>query len=90
MKKQYDAATLHKMAMQLDNKITRTSFGKLPLSNERSAEDRSFQRAARDKQANLYQEGLSKVENIGKHSPGPVYEYKDTIKYKKVSIDIRD
>jgi len=82
----YSEKELHAIAMKLDRAEARTSFGRLPLSNERSAENRSFQKAARDKGANLYEENLSKIANIGKHSPGPVYEYKDTIKYKKVSI----
>ena len=29
---------------------------------------------------------LTKTDNAGKNSPGPVYEYDDEIKYDKVSI----
>ena len=39
----------------------------------------------RDDGAKLFMGELTKTDNAGKHSPGPIYEYQDEIKYDGVS-----
>ena len=69
----------------MDSKQAHTSFGKLPLSVERTAEAYQFPKAKRDEAAKLFLGELTKTDNAGKNSPGPVYEYQDGIKYDSVS-----
>jgi hypothetical protein len=69
------------LALQLDSKQARTSFGKLPLSDEKSQPVFGFTQAKRDESEKLYLGDLTKTSNIAKQSPGPVYLYQDTIKY---------
>jgi len=45
--KHYDFAQLTKLARALDSKQARTSFGKLPLSREKTAENYSFGKSNR-------------------------------------------
>jgi len=45
--KHYDFAQLTKLARALDSKQARTSFGKLPLSKEKTAENYSFGKSNR-------------------------------------------
>lgn len=71
--KNYDFATLTKMAKALDSKQAHTSFGRLPLSCENTAADYAFGRASRDAQAKVFLGELTVQENLGKKSPGPVY-----------------
>jgi len=68
---------LTKLALALDSKQAHTSFGKLPLSKERTTEDYSFGKANRDTQAKVFLGELTVQENLGKKSPGPVYHFED-------------
>lgn len=61
------------LAQALDSKQAHTSFGKLPLSTEKTAKNYSFPNAKRDDQEKIYLGELTKQENIGKHTPGPIY-----------------
>ena len=74
------------LAQALDSKQAHTAFGKLPLSYEKTAENYSFPNARREDQPKTYISGLTEQENIGKHTPGPVYfqsaKFKDTKKGK--------
>ena len=74
------------LAQALDSEQGHTSFGKLPLSVEKTAGCFSFPAAKRDDQAKVFIQDLTKTENIGKLGPGPQYAYEDKIKYKDVSI----
>jgi len=74
----------------LDAKQAHTSFGKLPLSVERTAEAYQFPKAKRDEAAKLFLGELTKTDNAGKNSPGPVYQYNDEIKYDAVSTKYFD
>jgi hypothetical protein len=69
----------------LDSKQARTSFGKLPLSDETTAPNYAIGKANRTEQAKVFLGELTVQENIAKGSPGPIYEYEDQIKYKDVS-----
>ncbi len=73
------------MAIALDSKQARTSFGKLPLSDETTSPNYQFGKSKRDEQAKVFLGELTVLENIAKGSPGPVYKYEDEIKYKSVS-----
>lgn len=72
------------MAIQLDSKQARTSFGKLPLSDEATAPNFSFGNSKRENEPKRYIGELTVLENIGKGSPGPVYRYQDEIKFRDV------
>ena len=76
------------LALQLDSKQAKTSFGRLPLSHERSNPVYGFPQARRDDAEKLFLGEVTKNNNIAKQSPGPVYIYEDTIKYQKVNTDI--
>jgi hypothetical protein len=82
------ASGLNALAIQLDSKAARTSFGKLPLSDEFTAPTYSFGKSARPEQAKVFLGELTVQENIAKGSPGPVYQYEDQIKYKEVSVTV--
>lgn len=72
------------MAQALDSKQAHTSFGKLPLSVEKSEPIYNFPKAKRDDTSKLFMGDLTKQENVGKNSPGPVYLFQDGVKYEKV------
>lgn len=61
------------LALALDSKQARTSFGKLPLSDEKSMPVFGFPQAKRDDQEKIYMGELTKTSNAGKMSPGPIY-----------------
>jgi len=71
------------LAQALDSKQARTSFGKLPLSVEKSNPLFGFPQAKRDDGHKVYMGELKKLDNAGKMSPGPMYGYKDEIKFGK-------
>ena len=71
--------------MALDSKQGHTSFGKLPLSVEKSQAQFGFPQAKRDEISKVYMGDLTKKHNYGKISPGPIYNYVDTNKYAEVS-----
>ena len=73
------------MAQALDSKQAHSSFGKLPLSVERTAPAYKVPAADRDAGSKMFMGELTKTDNAGKNSPGPVYMYGDTIKYENVS-----
>jgi hypothetical protein len=77
---------LTSLALQLDSKQAKTSFGKLPLSCEKSNPIFGFTQAKRDEAEKLFLGDVTKNNNIAKQSPGPVYIYQDQIKYTEVSI----
>jgi hypothetical protein len=54
----------------------------LPLSDEKSQPLFGFTQAKRDEAEKLYLGDVTKTSNIAKQSPGPIYEYKDNIKYE--------
>eukprot|EP00356_Strombidium_inclinatum_P002412 CAMPEP_0170479560 /NCGR_PEP_ID=MMETSP0208-20121228/753_1 /TAXON_ID=197538 /ORGANISM="Strombidium inclinatum, Strain S3" /LENGTH=178 /DNA_ID=CAMNT_0010751981 /DNA_START=16 /DNA_END=552 /DNA_ORIENTATION=+ len=74
-------AGLTALAQALDSKQAHTSFGKLPLSVEQSSPAFQFTKAKRDDGAKLFMGELTKTDNGGKNSPGPVYIYQDQVKY---------
>jgi hypothetical protein len=76
------------LAIQLDSKQARTSFGKLPLSDESTAPNFGFSKARREDQSKIFIGELTNLENIAKGSPGPVYKYEDQVKYKDVRCRI--
>lgn len=45
-----------------------------------------FSQAKRDDGAKVFMGELTKLNNAGKQSPGPIYNYKDQVKYKVVSL----
>ena len=45
-----------------------------------------FPQAKRDDGAKVFLGELTQLNNAGKNSPGPVYNYQDQIKYKFVTI----
>ena len=79
---------LTSLALQLDSKAAKTSFGKLPLSDEKSNPVFGFTQAKRDEAEKLFLGDVTKNNNIAKQSPGPIYIYQDEIKYQKVRIRI--
>ena len=72
----------------MDSKQAHTSFGKLPLSTESTAAAYQIPKAKRDEGAKLFMGELTKTDNAGKNSPGPIYEYHDQIKYDNVSTTV--
>jgi len=76
---------LTSLALQLDSKTAKTSFGKLPLSDEKSNPVFGFTQAKREENQKLYLGDVTKNNNIAKQSPGPAYMFQDEIKYSKVS-----
>ncbi len=66
---------LTSLALQLDSKQAKTSFGKLPLSVEKSNPIFGFTQAKRDEAEKLFLGDVTKMNNIAKQSPGPVYIY---------------
>ena len=73
------------LAQALDSEQAHTSFGKLPLSVEKTAAQYSFTQANRWDGSKIFVNELTKNENIGKNAPGPQYMYDDKIKYGEVS-----
>ena len=71
----------------MDSEQAHTSFGKLPLSVEKSQAQFSFPHANRWDGCKKFDAELTKTENIGKNAPGPQYMYDDKIKYAEVSTD---
>ena len=71
----------------MDSEQAHTSFGKLPLSVEKSQAQFSFPHANRWDGCKKFDAELTKTENIGKNAPGPQYMYDDKIKYAEVSAD---
>ena len=71
----------------MDSEQAHTSFGKLPLSVEKSQAQFSFPHANRWDGCKKFDAELTKTENIGKNAPGPQYMYDDKIKYAEVSFD---
>ncbi len=70
------------LAQALDSKQAHTSFGKLPLSVEKTAPQFGFSQAKRDDNTKVYLGDLTKNHNTGKMSPGPIYNYQsDQTKY---------
>ena len=63
------------LSQALDSKTAHTSFGKLPLSVESSMPIYAVPKAKRDDQAKLFMGELTKTDNAGKNSPGPVYAF---------------
>jgi hypothetical protein len=80
----YSFVALTSLALQLDSKTAKTSFGKLPLSDEKSNPVFGFTQAKRDENQKLYLGDVTKNNNIAKQSPGPVYRFEDEVKYQKV------
>ena len=76
------------LAQALDSEQAHTSFGKLPLSTEKTAPNFGFSQANRWDGSKKFEAELTKAENIGKNAPGPQYMYEDKIKYAEVSIRI--
>jgi len=68
----------------LDSEQAKTSFGKLPLSNEQTAPNYTLPKARREDQAKVFLGALTVQENLGRGSPAPTYEYQDNIKYKEM------
>jgi hypothetical protein len=58
----------------------------LPLSVEKSQPLYGFPQAKRDDGAKVYMGELTKLNNAGKNSPGPIYNYQEDIKYLKVYL----
>ena len=56
------------LAQALDSEQAHTSFGKLPLSVEKSAHCFSFPQSKKEDQHKVYISGLTQQENIGKNS----------------------
>jgi len=73
------------LSQALDSEQAHTSFGKLPLSIEKTAEKYGFPQANRWDGSKIFVNELTKLENIGKNAPGPQYKYEDKIKYAEVS-----
>ena len=77
------------LAQALDSEQAHTSFGKLPMSVEKSQAQYSFPQANRWDGSKKFDAELTKTENIGKNAPGPQYMYDDRIKYAEVSQKCR-
>lgn len=71
------------MSLALDSKMAHTSFGKLPLSTEKTSECYGFPKGLREDQAKIYAGELTAAENLGKNSAPVFYQYEDTIKYEQ-------
>lgn len=52
------------------------------MSDEKSDPVFGFTQAKRAEGEKLYLGEVTKMNNIAKQSPGPIYEYQDTIKYE--------
>lgn len=74
------------LAHKLDSEQAHTSFGKLPLSYEKTEPNFAFGKSTRDDQAKVFLGELTVQENLGKGGPGPAYTYEDNIKFKTVRI----
>ena len=75
-------AGLTALAQALDSQQARTSFGKLPLSTEKTQPAYRVPKAHRDDGARLYQGAeMAKADVGGKTSPGPAYAFDDQVKY---------
>ena len=72
------------LAQALDSEQAHTSFGKLPLSTEKTIGQFSFPQAKREDQAKCFIPDLTKQENMGKLGPASM-AYVDNIKYSEVS-----
>ena len=81
----YCVLDLTALAQALDSEQAHTSFGKLPMSVEKSQAQYSFPQANRWDGSKKFDAELTKTENIGKNAPGPQYMYDDRIKYAEVS-----
>jgi len=68
-------AGLTALAQALDAKQAHTSFGKLPLSDEVTSAAYQFPKAKKGEAEKLFLGELTKTDNAGKNSPGPVYQY---------------
>lgn len=76
-------AGLTALAHALDSKQAHTSFGKLPMSIEKSAPEFGFSKAKRDDGNKIFiSEELAKTNAVGKGTPGPGYVYEDKNKYQ--------
>ena len=73
--------------MQLDSKVAKTSFGKLPLSTEASQPIYSMPLSTKAGESKKFLGELTVQENMGRGSPGPNYLYEDTIKYENVRLE---
>lgn len=80
-KKPLTFAGLTALAQALDSKQAHTSFGKLPLSVEKTSECYSFPAAKLSDTKKVFLGELTKIENTGKNSPATLYMYDDKIKY---------
>jgi len=69
------------LASALDSKQAHTSFGKLPLSIEKSDPQYGFPQAAKNAGEKIFMGEQTKNHNRGKNSPGPIYNYEDQSKY---------
>lgn len=69
------------LASTLDSPNAHTSFGKLPLANERSSPGYSFGKSTRKQQDRIFHAEELLV-NYGKTSPGPKYAVKDNLSFK--------
>ena len=65
------------LAQALDSEQAHTSFGKLPMSVEKTQAQYSFPQANRWDGCKIFVNELTKNENIGKNAPGPQYMYND-------------
>lgn len=74
-----------KILLQLDSQAAHTSFGKLPLSTEKTAEQYGFPQAKKEDGAKIFiNEDLAWTNMASKHSPGPIYDVRDDkLKYQK-------
>ncbi|OMJ88708.1 hypothetical protein SteCoe_9333 [Stentor coeruleus] len=72
------ALTSDMIAKALDSPLARTSFGKLPLADEKSAPVWTFGNDTRDKISKQYLGELNMPPSIG---PGPKYEVYDKMKF---------
>jgi hypothetical protein len=71
--------------MQLDSKVAKTSFGKLPLSNEVSQPIYSMPQSTKAGESKKFLGELTVQENMGRGSPGPQYLFEDNLKFSNVS-----
>jgi len=76
------------LSQALDSKTAHTSFGRLPLSTELTQPAYQVPKAKKEDAPKLFMGELTKTDNAGKNSPGPVYKYQDQIKYDNVSYTI--
>lgn len=69
----------------LDSKAAHTSFGNLPLSIEKTAPNFGFGTSKKNDADKVFMgEEMAATANKGRHSPGPIYDYKDEEKYRKL------